>query len=72
MSDSKNVYVPTGGIGFTGLLTLIFVVFKLLKIITWHWWVVFLPVIIGTGLWILFLLICLAFLILAAIASAMR
>ena len=30
-------------IGFSGLLTLIFVICKLIGIIEWSWWVVFLP-----------------------------
>ena len=30
----------TGGIGFTGLLTIVFIVLKLLGVITWSWvWV---------------------------------
>ena len=37
----------TGGIGFCSLLTLIFVVFKLLGKITWSWWWVFAPLWIG-------------------------
>lgn len=32
-------------IGFLELLTLIFVVAKLLSFITWSWWLVFLPII---------------------------
>lgn len=45
------------GIGFLNLLTLIFVVFKLLGTITWSWWLVFLPSIISFGLPILFWII---------------
>lgn len=33
-------------IGFLELLTLIFVVAKLLSFITWSWWLVFLPIIL--------------------------
>ncbi|WP_300558509.1 hypothetical protein [Companilactobacillus sp.] len=32
-------------LGFLELLTLIFVVAKLLSFITWSWWLVFLPII---------------------------
>jgi hypothetical protein len=36
----KNSSSSSGGIGFIGLLTIAFVVLKLLKIITWSWlWV---------------------------------
>lgn len=35
----------TSHIGFLELLTLIFVVAKLLSFITWSWWLVFLPII---------------------------
>ena len=38
MNDGKRVY---GGVGFTGLLTIVFVVLKLLGVIQWSWlWVV--------------------------------
>ena len=41
----------TGGIGFTGLLTIVFIVLKLTKVITWSWiWVV-------SPLWISFILV---------------
>lgn len=41
----------SGGIGFFGLLTIVFIVLKLTKIISWSWWLVlsplWLPVSIG-------------------------
>ena len=33
-----------GGIGFTGLLTVAFIVLKLTKVIDWSWWWVLSPV----------------------------
>ena len=37
MNDGKRVY---GGVGFTGLLTIVFIVLKLLGVIQWSWiWV---------------------------------
>lgn len=36
-NNSKKTTV-SGGIGFTGLLTIIFIVLKLLNIINWSWW----------------------------------
>lgn len=47
-------------IGFSGLLVLIFVVCKLLGIIEWSWWIVFLPLPIGFALaFILFIIVAL-------------
>lgn len=47
------------GLGFTSILTLIFVIAKLFGIIDWSWWICLLPTIISTGLGILLFLICL-------------
>lgn len=33
----------TGGIGFFGLLTIVFIVLKLTGYINWSWWLVLLP-----------------------------
>lgn len=48
-----------GGVGFTGLLTVAFIVLKLTKVITWSWWWVLSPIWIGLGLVLLFLIIVL-------------
>jgi hypothetical protein len=37
-------------IGFLGLLTIVFITLKLTNIITWSWWLVLLPSIIGVSL----------------------
>ena len=47
------------GIGFTGLLTLLFIALKLLDKIDWSWWWVLSPIWISIGLWIFILLIVL-------------
>ena len=49
----------TSGIGFGGLLTLVFIVLKLCKVINWPWWWVLSPIWIGIVLVILILIICL-------------
>lgn len=51
--DSKNS--TSTGIGFFGLLTLVFIVLKLINVINWSWWLVLAPA------WgsVLFVLICL-------------
>ena len=41
-----------GGIGFTGLLTVVFVVLKLVGIISWSWWWVLSPIWISLALFI--------------------
>jgi len=39
MSDSKS----SGGIGFFGLLTIVFITLKLCGVIAWSWWWVLSP-----------------------------
>lgn len=40
----------SGGIGFVGLLTIVFITLKLLKKIDWSWWWVLSPLWIATGI----------------------
>jgi hypothetical protein len=56
MSNSSS----SRGIGFGGLLTIVFITLKLTEVITWSWWWVLSPLLISFAL-----LVC--FLILAAI-----
>lgn len=42
MSDSTSTSQSFGG-GFLGLLAIVFIILKLLKVITWSWWWVLLP-----------------------------
>ena len=44
-----------GGIGFGGMLTILFVGLKLGNVITWSWWWVLSPLWIGAILWLLVL-----------------
>ena len=49
----NNVNVSSSsssGIGFVGLLTIVFIVLKLLGKITWSWWWVLSPLWISAGL----------------------
>ena len=57
-----------GIIQFTFILTIIFVLAKLLEIITWSWWLIFLPAMIGVaiGAFIVVLAIFLAIFIVAS------
>lgn len=46
-----------GGIGFVGLLTIVFITLKLTGYIDWSWWWVLSPVLISIGIGILLLLV---------------
>lgn len=55
----RNINVSSSsssGIGFVGLLTIVFIVLKLLGKITWSWWWVLSPLWISTALVILVIL----------------
>lgn len=47
--------------GFTEVLTIIFVVCKLLGIITWSWWLVLLPEIIAVAFYMICVILAVAF-----------
>ena len=44
-------------IGFLNALTIVFIVLKLCKIISWSWWLILLPTIVSCGLVILILVV---------------
>ena len=67
MSNKNSSSSSSGGIGFVGLLTILFIGLKLTGYITWSWWWVLSP------LWISFafiVLILLAVLIFAIITNS--
>lgn len=47
---NKHGTVAKGGVGFVGLLQLVFIVLKLFKVLEWNWAVVLLPLFISVGL----------------------
>ena len=49
----------SGGIGFTGLLTIVFIILKLCGIITWSWWWVLSPLWVSAILWVILVIIVL-------------
>ena len=55
MNDKQT----SSGIGFTGLLTIVFIILKLCNIITWSWWWVLSPLWISAILWVIVLVIVL-------------
>jgi hypothetical protein len=56
----------SNGIGFTGLLTLVFITLKLTKYIDWSWWWVLSPI------WISLLLFVLGFTLLVLVKSILK
>jgi membrane protein YdbS with pleckstrin-like domain len=55
MSDNTNN--TSGGIGFVGLLTIVFIILKLTKVISWSWWWVISPIWISIALGLLIVLL---------------
>lgn len=51
MSNSSS---NGGGIGFTGLLTIVFIILKLTGVIAWSWWWVLAPIWISLLIAVLF------------------
>lgn len=49
MENNKS----NGGIGFCGVLTIVFIVLKLCNVIDWSWWWVLSPMLISIGLLII-------------------
>ena len=58
---AKQETTQSGGIGFLGLLTILFIGLKLTNQITWSWWWVLAPI------WGVFVLVLIALLFLATI-----
>lgn len=48
MADKQTS--SSGGIGFAGLLTIVFITLKLTGVIAWSWWWVLSPMLISIGL----------------------
>lgn len=61
MSDRVIVKSSGGGIGFCGVLAILFIALKLLNQITWSWWWVLSPI------WIPFVIIFVVLLVIGSI-----
>ena len=60
MSDNNaKATASASGIGFTGLLTIAFIVLKLCHVIDWSWWWVLSPIWISAAIAITFIVIAL-------------
>ena len=66
MADSSST---TGGIGFTGLLLLTFIVLKLTDVIAWSWWWVLSPAWIGAAIVVVVLILAVILALIGAITS---
>ena len=53
----EKVNAHAGGVGFAGLLTLIFITLKLTKVIDWSWWWVLSPVWISAALFTVIIIV---------------
>lgn len=54
---NNNTNVGAGGIGFGGILAIVFIVLKLVGVINWSWWWVLSPIWISWSIGLVFLLI---------------
>lgn len=57
MSTTSST-TSSGGVGFCGLLTILFVALKLTRYIDWSWWWVLSPIWIAALVVLLFLILC--------------
>lgn len=66
----NNREVTGGGIGFTGVLTIVFIVLKLLKVINWSWVWVLAPTWIPIALALIIMIIGVLMVIIGALIEA--
>ena len=66
MSKPNNNNGQSHGIGFCGLLTIVFITLKLCNVIAWSWWWVLAP------LWIGFAIIAVILIVLFAYAAFVK
>lgn len=53
----NNSSAKSGGVSVLGVIQIVFIILKLVGVISWSWWVVLIPLWITIGL-ILFLALC--------------
>jgi hypothetical protein len=66
MANEKQVKVVSKGLSLSSILTIIFVIAKLLGVINWSWWLVLLPSIISVGLSVLLMVVVLIIVVIGA------
>lgn len=52
-----NTHTTSGGVGFTSLLTVLFIALKLTNVIDWSWWWVLSPIWISLSLALIIILV---------------
>ena len=60
----------SAGFPLVSILTIIFVITKLMGLVTWSWWWVFSPLLISAGVLLAILLVALGVMVLAGLAKA--
>ena len=56
-NKNENKTTVNGGIGFFGLLQVVFIALKVAKVIDWSWGLVFLPTWINLGIFVLCIIV---------------
>ena len=59
--EKNNINISTGGVSFSGLLTILFVGLKLTHVINWSWWWVLSPLWIEAALLIIVICVVMLF-----------
>ena len=67
MGNGSKIQVNSGGVGFAGLLAILFIGLKLGHVIDWSWWWVLSPLWIPAGIFIGIIAVILFFVAAAAI-----
>ena len=68
-NNAKATATSSGGIGFAGLLTIVFIVLKLCGVISWSWLWVLSPLWISAGIGLLVILIVVIVFLIAVITD---
>lgn len=64
-NKNENKTTVNGGVGFFGLLQVVFIALKVAKVIDWSWWLVFLPTWIELGLCLIVIIVALVIAVMA-------
>ena len=55
--SKQQQQTTTGGVGTLGVVQIVFVILKLVGVIEWSWWLVFIPLYISIGFVVLSLIV---------------
>lgn len=65
MKGEVSSSAASGGVGFLGLLTVVFITLKLIHVVGWSWWWVLAPLWVPSALVILFVIVLAGSLVIA-------